>query len=73
MPTQDVTTDILVALSTGVVLLFLAKFTDKGKTGGADTPYTPPYQSSDVQRLFEALDLFVTLPQPNEQSQIDAA
>ena len=72
MPTQDVTTDILVALGTGVVLLFLAKLTDKGKTGGADTPYTPPYQSSDAQRLFDALDLFVTMPQPNEQSQIDA-
>ena len=72
MPTPDVTTDILVALGTGVVLLFLAKLTDKGKTGGADTPYTPPYQPSDVQRLFDALDLFVTLPQPNEQSQIDA-
>ena len=73
MPTPDVTTDILVALGTGVVLLFLAKFTDKGKTGdGADTPYTPPYLPSDVQRVYDALDMFVKLPIPSEQSQIDA-
>ena len=73
MPTPDVTTDILVALGTGVVLLFLAKLTDKGKTGdGADTPYTPPYQPSDVQRVYDALDMFVKLPIPSEQSQIDA-
>ena len=73
MPTPDVTTDILVALGTGVVLLFLAKLTDKGKTGdGTSTADTPPYQHSDVDRIWSALDMFLKLPIPSEQSQIDA-